>query len=80
MRPVPKKICLDCRNFSLQDTSSGVCKVVKGLADYPVKATGDSCDQWRDCGQQYFIRIGWIKGELAREQGSQVTAGTGIIT
>jgi len=80
MIPLPKKICLSCRNFSLQETSSGLCKVVKGLATYPVKATGDSCDQWRDCGQQYFIRTGWIKGRLAQEKGAQGTTGTGIIS
>lgn len=74
-----KKICLSCRNFSLQDPYSGVCKVVKGLATYPLKATEDTCDQWRDCGQQYFIRTGWIKGRLAKEKGDEVVTGTGII-
>ena len=77
---LPKKICLSCRNFSLQETTTGLCKVVKGLATYPVKATEDSCDQWRDCGQQYFIRTGWIKGRLAREKGLDGATGTGIIT
>ncbi len=75
-----KKICLSCRNFSLQEIDSGVCKVVKGLAFYPVKTTEDSCDQWRDCGQQYFIRTGWIKGRLAKEQGDTVNTETGIIS
>lgn len=74
-----KKICLSCRNFSLQDTTSGVCKVVKGLAVYPVKAIEESCEQWRDCGQQYFIRTGWIKGRLAQEKGETVTTETGVI-
>ncbi len=80
MRPVPKKICLDCRNFSLQTVATGVCKVVKGLPAYPVKATEDSCARWLDCGQQYYIRIGWIKARLAQEQDAQITTGTGIIT
>ncbi|MDO8945780.1 MAG: hypothetical protein Q7U88_01340 [Desulfocapsaceae bacterium] len=74
-----KKICLSCRNFSLQDTQSGACKVVKGLATYPLKATEDTCDQWLDCGQQYFIRTGWIKGRLAKEHGDKGTTETGII-
>jgi hypothetical protein len=76
---LPKKICLSCRHFSLQDVDSGTCKVVKGLADYPVKAVGDTCDQWRDCGQHYFIRTGWIKGRLAREKGEKVVTETGVI-
>ena len=75
-----KKICLSCRHFSLQEPHGGVCKVVKGLASYPVKATEESCDRWLDCGQQYFIRTGWIKGRLAKEQGQTVNTETGIIT
>jgi hypothetical protein len=53
--------------------------VVKGLATYPMKATEDTCDQWLNCGQQYFIRTGWIKGRLAKEHGDKVTTETGII-
>jgi len=74
-----KKICLSCRSFSLQDSSSGVCKLVRELAAYPLKATEDTCDQWRDCGQHYFIRTGWIKRQLAKEHGGEVVVGTGII-
>jgi hypothetical protein len=74
-----KKICLSCRNFSLQDTQSGVCKVVKGLPVYPLKTIDDTCGQWRDCGQQYFIRTGWIKRQQAKETGDEVITGTGII-
>lgn len=76
---LPKKICLSCRHFSLQETHTGVCKLVKGHASYPVKATEESCEQWRDCGQQYFIRTGWIKGRLAKEKGEALTTETGII-
>ncbi len=25
-----------------------------------------SCEQWQDCGQQYYIRLGWIKGQAAK--------------
>jgi hypothetical protein len=79
MIPLPRKICLSCRNFSLQKIDSGVCKVVKGLATYPLKGVEDTCAQWRDCGQQYFIRTGWIKGRLAREKGEKNVTETGII-
>lgn len=74
-----KKICLSCRNFSLQEPHCGVCKVVKGEVNYPLKATDDTCDQWKDCGQQYFIRTGWIKGRLAKEQGLTINTETGVI-
>jgi hypothetical protein len=76
---VQKKICLSCRHFSLQETDSGVCKVDKGLDSYPMKMTEESCDQWLDCGQHYFIRTGWIKGRLAKENGDENVTGTGII-
>jgi|JFJP01.1.fsa_nt_gi hypothetical protein len=79
MKHLPKKICLSCRNFSLQEIDSGSCKVVKGLASYPVKSVDDTCAQWLDCGQQYFIRTGWIKGRMAKEKGEKVNTETGII-
>lgn len=76
---VPEKRCLSCRHFSLQDTESGVCKVIRGSADYPVKSIHATCEQWRDCGQHYFIRTGWIKGRLAKEKGERIVTETGVI-
>ena len=58
-----KKICLSCRYYRLSDIMSGVCRVDKKKKDaYPVKLNEDVCPLWSDCGQQYFIRRGWIKG------------------
>lgn len=75
----PKKICLSCRRFSLQDPASGVCKLEQGVTPYPLKAIEDTCEQWKDCGQQYFIRTGWIKARLAKDSGAERATGTGII-
>lgn len=75
----PQKICLSCRRFSLQDIYSGVCKLQQGVTPYPLKAIDDTCEQWRDCGQQYFIRTGWIKARKAKEDGGGRATGTGII-
>jgi hypothetical protein len=76
---LPKKICLSCRHFSLQEIDAGICKVVKGLDSYPAKSVNDTCEQWLDCGQHYFIRTGWIKGRLAQEKGEKVITETGVI-
>ena len=57
-----KNSCLSCRYFRLDDLQGGVCRVVKNSPDpYPRKGLYDICDHWQDCGQQYFIRFGWLK-------------------
>jgi len=33
---------------------------------YPLKRNEDTCPSWRDCGQQYYIRLGWIKAKKRR--------------
>jgi hypothetical protein len=76
---LPKKICLSCRHFSLQAPASGVCKLVKGMTNYPVKSIEESCESWKDCGQHYFIRTGWIKRQLASATGETTRTETGII-
>jgi hypothetical protein len=61
-----KEQCLSCKFFRLLETDSGVCRVDKGGGvDYPSKQTVEYCAKWRDSGQQYFIRVGWIKARKA---------------
>ncbi len=68
-----KEQCLSCRFYHLRATDSGVCRVDKGGGGiYPVKQPEDLCPKWRDGGQQYFIRVGWIKARKAA--GDQETA------
>ena len=62
------KACLSCKYFRLDDIHSGVCRVEKGRTPYPMKLHGDLCDLWKDCGQQFYIRTGWIKSRLAVEE------------
>jgi len=52
----------------LKDAQSGVCRIDKTVKPYPVKAVKESCKQWIDAGQQYYIRQGWIKKTLAKEK------------
>lgn len=57
-----KKDCLHCKHYRLDDIASGVCRVEK-MDIYPSKRNEDVCPSWRDCGQQYYIRLGWIKAK-----------------
>jgi hypothetical protein len=56
--------CLNCKYYRLIESDSGVCRVDKSKkADYPRKKNSDSCEKWHDCGQNFFIRVGWIKAK-----------------
>lgn len=64
-----KKICLSCKYYRLTDEVSGVCRVDKKTVNpSPWKANEDTCDRWQDCGQQYFIRTGWIKAQKTKDK------------
>ncbi|TKB27708.1 hypothetical protein FCL47_06150 [Desulfopila sp. IMCC35006] len=59
-----QKICLRCKYFRLESVDAGLCRVDKDTdKNYPVMDKNDHCLKWRDCGQQYFIRLGWIKAK-----------------
>jgi hypothetical protein len=61
-----KNQCLRCKYFRLDNDRGGVCRVDRQLApDYPHKDTKGTCGRWFDCGQQYYIRLGWLKRALA---------------
>ncbi len=62
-----ERTCLNCKTFRLEDAQSGICRVDKTVEQYPKKGLKDTCDQWRDAGQQYYIRQGWIKKTLEKE-------------
>lgn len=68
MISLQKRICLSCRNFRLDDPHSGVCRVDKSVDEYPRKGTDETCELWKDAGQQYYIRTGWIKRTLAKAE------------
>ena len=62
-----KKICLSCKKYRLQDPHSGLCRMDKKVETYPMKKNEDTCDRWIDGGQQYHIRMGWIRTTLKKE-------------
>ena len=62
------KTCLNCKKFRLEDPHSGVCRQDKTVEHYPMKGKDDTCEKWLDAGQQYHIRLGWIKTTLKKEE------------
>jgi len=52
----------------LDDPQSGVCRVDKNVDNYPMKRTDENCELWQDAGQQYYIRTGWIKRTLVKNE------------
>lgn len=65
-----KSTCIRCKFFKIEDTMNGYCRVqVKETGNRnglkPMVNLDDSCDKWADCGQQYYIRRGWIKSQEA---------------
>lgn len=62
------QICLRCKYFRLETIDTGLCRVDKDTdKNYPLMHPNDHCAKWRDCGQQYFIRLGWIKAKTSAD-------------
>jgi hypothetical protein len=63
------KICLSCKYFRLESVGNGICRVDKDRdKNYPVTGKDDNCAKWQDCGQQYFIRLGWLKSKITHSE------------
>jgi hypothetical protein len=60
---VKKKHCLNCKFFRLRNAETGLCRVDKSLDPYPEREIAYCCERWQDCGQQYYIRLGWLKAQ-----------------
>jgi len=61
-----KTQCLSCKYYKIQDAQSGACRVEnlvskKRDAEKPTVQADGTCDKWKDCGQTYYIRLGWIR-------------------
>jgi hypothetical protein len=62
-----KQICMRCKFFKIEDEFSGYCRELGQAVDNDNSSgrqmvkKDDSCGQWKDCGQQYYIRKGWIR-------------------
>jgi hypothetical protein len=52
----------------MKSSTEGICRVLpQNNSESPVARpsvkTTHSCKKWQDCGQQYYVRLGWIKGQ-----------------
>ena len=68
-----KSTCMKCKFFKIEDSTSGYCNVQAREtgdknADKPMVKQVDSCDKWADCGQQYYIRLGWVKAQNQKKE------------
>lgn len=63
--------CLACTHFRLTDMVVGTCKQDRTVKpNYPVKKHEETCGKWQDAGQQYYIRLGWLKNKKQESQES----------
>jgi len=63
-----KSTCMNCKFYKIEDTMSGYCRVkVRETGDKdsprPMVRQDDFCSKWVDCGQQYYIRLGWVRSQ-----------------
>ena len=61
-----KATCLSCKYYKIKDARTGLCRVEaltsgNHQVDKPEVEAVHHCGQWVDCGQTYYIRLGWIK-------------------
>ncbi|MFP7755922.1 hypothetical protein ACLG6S_14945 [Thermodesulfobacteriota bacterium B35] len=68
--------CLSCKFYKVEDALSGFCRVaVKETGDRdaerPMVRADNGCDKWVDSGQQYYIRLGWIRAQQAGKDKAQ---------
>ena len=66
--------CIRCKFFRMKNSSKGTCRLLSRRTEPKLNdreqqvKTDFSCEQWQDCGQQYYIRLGWIKGQAEKEE------------
>jgi hypothetical protein len=70
------KKCFSCKYYRPHDELTGRCRVDKDTLDhrnYPLMEHEDLCERWVNSGQQYFIRVGWLKKLKMKQQESDNT-------
>ena len=61
-----QKICLSCKFFRIRKSQAGLCRwtdrtASKAATTRPEVSLEHCCDNWEDAGQEYYIRLGWLK-------------------
>jgi hypothetical protein len=64
-------ICMSCKFFSMKNSTVGTCRVLRREsgnknAPRPEVQITQTCEKWQDCGQQYYVRKGWLKAQEKR--------------
>lgn len=64
---------MSCKYFRIEDALRGYCREKKSQNaaesdSRPMVRHDDSCKKWEDCGQQYYIRLGWLRAFNARNE------------
>lgn len=65
-----EKNCLSCKYYRLMSEVEGLCKVDRKNSqkkEYPKRDNHEICDKWTSCGQNFYIRMGWIKSKLSAQ-------------
>ena len=75
-----KTSCLNCKYYKIKDAGSGFCRVEiltsgNQKTEKPVVQAESSCEQWKDCGQTYYIRLGWIRSMTKEADDNQQPTG-----
>jgi len=70
-----KQTCMSCKFYKIDDELSGYCRVEKNkdkndTVQREMVRQDHSCRKWIDCGQQYYIRLGWIKAQVKKKKNS----------
>ena len=68
-----KKQCINCKSYKVNDEAGGFCrwsdKTKKtGGQDWSQVQSDNVCDHWVDCGQNYYVRLGWLQAQKKKEQ------------
>ena len=67
-----EKQCLNCKSYKVKDEDGGFCRwsdkeKKSGKRDWPTVQTDQVCDHWQDCGQNYYVRLGWLQAQKKKE-------------
>ena len=68
-----KTTCMHCTYYKIEDEWSGYCRMaVNGKSGEKTEERSlvrhdATCRKWKDCGQQYYIRIGWLKAQKKKD-------------
>ena len=63
-----KQSCINCQFYKVEDALSGYCRATAQKnpdeeGQQRMVSHDYACSAWVDCGQNYYIRLGWIKAQ-----------------